>query len=142
MTRRFTPPIRINWLIALCLCLILWTGCASDDGEVDPSLVGEWTDDNSIYTLREDETFSIKYLRVGLGTNDSITAGLKADSLFGEYNVDQNRQHIHFTMKGYHDFRGDSIVMEERFFQVWKYELDGDELVYQSTTSQGSLNRR
>jgi len=117
------------------ILLSLLFSCRSQD-TIDPKLIGKWTDTNTIYEFRDDNTYSTNYLRVGVLPNSVLT-----DSVFGEYTIETKRSNITFDLRGYRPKNG--VVIDSSLNSTtWNYSIENDTILnYESNTTLGNFKK-
>ncbi len=114
---------------------MFFIACKVDDS-VNPELIGVWENLNQRYTFREDYTYSLENLRPG-NAQDSIIA----DSLWGTYELDNDRSNLSLKPAGYRLKSTGELVNQALNDQTWNYQIAGNTLNYTSQTTIGKLEK-
>ncbi|MBY0427119.1 MAG: hypothetical protein K2Q22_15900 [Cytophagales bacterium] len=134
-----------NTLVWLSLVTaIALIGCEkSVTTQIDPKLIGNWTDKNVRYYFNSNLNYGLKYLRKGSGVDTVVT-----DSAFGNYTLDVSNNTISFVITGYKLKTGTTVGANINA-GVWNYSISGYDpvkrkdtvLTYTTLTSNGRLVR-
>lgn len=127
---------KIQLTLLFALLVILADSCAVNIAP-DTKIHGIWRDINTRYFFGADNTYYIKYLRVG-AVGDSILN----DSVFGTYKVEQNRSNLTFEIVGYVRRKDGQVVTNKMNGTTWHYEVKNDTLSYISKTTIGKLYKQ
>lgn len=120
--------------IVLLSITILLLGC-KEDVSMNPDLIGRWQTPGAVYTFTAEQKYAIEYV------NDGEDFAPKADSVFGDFIHNNKRSTITFYQKGFRIDSSQVIEYKELNGDVWSYEIDGDELTYDSKTQTGLLKK-
>ena len=125
----------------LVVASLLMTGlfsCKKEANPTDPALYGTWTDGNVNYTFATNNTFGIKYRRIG-NTQDKV----ETDSIWGNFTIDKNRSNINWDAKYLTKKSNPNMtVTQNTNLPVWNYSYTSDStMTYSSNSITGNLKK-
>lgn len=125
--------------LSLVILSILTLSCKKICDERDNRIFNKWSDSNVLYEIRENGTYSLKYLRANLNPNDTVT---NTDSAFGVLSFTPCRKFITFEQIGRKPRGKDTLIFQKINAGTWVYEFPNDSVLkYRSQTSVGQFFR-
>lgn len=129
----------MKFLNRFILLAVIFSGCSANQDYIDTKLLGKWTDYNNRYQFNPDHTYSINYLRSGLGADTVLI-----DSVFGTYQLNKKRSNLTFFQEGYRNRNSaGTITYQKTNATTWNYTIENDTVVkYTSNTTLGRLFKK